>query len=326
MPRPLDEAVVVITGASSGIGRAAALKFAREGSRLVLAARSEDGLRAVAEECRAAGADAIAVPTDVSDEEAVERLAKRAVERHERIDVWVNNAGVISYGPFTETPAADFRRVVETNLFGQVHGARAAVPRFRRQGSGVLINMSSVWGRVTSPHVSAYVTSKYGVRAFSECLRFELEDCPDVHVTTILPQAVDTPIFDNAANYTGREVRPIPPLFDPEDVAEGILRCARSPQREVTYGRSGRALEMLYAFLPALYGRLTPPMFIDGSFGAYIAGARPGNLFEPNPGPVVGGWKDERREVLARALLGAARGAARGLRRCLPRSHRIGPR
>ncbi len=106
--------------------------------------------------------------------------------------MWVNNAGVIAYGRFDELPAAEFRQVIETNLFGQVHGARAAIPRFRRQGSGVLINMSSVWGRVASPYVSAYVTSKFAVRAFSECLRYEVEDCPDVHVATMLPQAVDT--------------------------------------------------------------------------------------------------------------------------------------
>jgi NAD(P)-dependent dehydrogenase (short-subunit alcohol dehydrogenase family) len=142
---------VVITGASSGIGRAAALLFARREARLVLAARAEQPLRAVAAEC----GNALAVPTDVRDEAAVTALADRAVERFGRIDVWVNSAGVIAYGRFEDVPGDVFRAVIETNLMGQVHAARAVLPQFRRQGSGVLVNMASVWGRFTSPDVSA---------------------------------------------------------------------------------------------------------------------------------------------------------------------------
>jgi hypothetical protein len=155
------------------------------------------------------------------------------------------------------------------------------------------------------------VTSKFGVRAFSESLRYELDDCPDVHVATFLPQAVDTPIFDHAANYAGRSVRPIPPLVDVDEVAEGILACARSPKREVTYGRAGKALEILFAVSPRLYGRVAPAMFVDGSF-AGDADEGPGNLREPAPGPQEGGWKDRRRGMLIRAFGGALRGLARG--------------
>ena len=144
------------------------------------------------------GAAAIALPTDVRDEAAVQALARASVERFGALDVWVNCAGVIAYGRFEEVPAEIFRAVIETNLFGQVHGARAALEHFRAQGSGVLVNLASVWGRVTTPDVSAYATSKFAVRAFSECLRHELRDVPGIDVATILPQAVDTPIFAHA--------------------------------------------------------------------------------------------------------------------------------
>ena len=188
--REIDDSVVV-TGASSGIGRATARLFAKHGARVVLAARSEQSLREVAGECEEVGGQALVVPTDVTDEEAVRELARQSVEVFGRIDVWVNNAGVMVYGPFEDVPTDVFRRVIETNLFGQIHGARAALSRFREQGGGVLINMSSEWGRLTSPHISAYVTSNFAIRSFSECLRQELAGEEDTHVVTILPQSVE---------------------------------------------------------------------------------------------------------------------------------------
>jgi NAD(P)-dependent dehydrogenase (short-subunit alcohol dehydrogenase family) len=315
VPRDLARCVVVITGASSGIGRAAALRFAREGSRLVLAARAEAPLRAVAEQCEALGASALAVPTDVRSQPAVEQLAQRAVDRFGRLDVWVNCAGVIAYGRFDAVPAEVFRAVIETNLFGQVHAARAAIPRFRAQGTGVLVNTASVWGRVTTPDVTAYVASKFAVRAFSECLRQELRHVPDVDVATMLPQAVDTPIFARAANYAGRAVRPVPPVVPADEIAAGIVACARTPKREVTYGRAGRFLELVQTAAPGLHGRLLPPAFEAGNYGSEPAPPTTGAVLHPVAASegVDGGWRRERRRDLARALLAAAGGLARGL-------------
>ncbi|HSC20393.1 MAG TPA: SDR family NAD(P)-dependent oxidoreductase, partial [Solirubrobacterales bacterium] len=202
MPRPLEQAVVVITGASSGIGRAAALRIARRGGSLALCARNEGPLAEVAAECEAAGASVLHRSLDVAEEEAVEAFATAVDERFGRLDVWVNNAATMAYGTFDEIPSEVFRSIIETNLMGQVHGARAALRRFRRQGSGVLINMSSVWGQVPSPQVAPYVVSKHAVRAFSECLQGELAGEPDIHVATVVPEAVDTPIFEHAGNYT----------------------------------------------------------------------------------------------------------------------------
>ena len=303
--------MVVITGASSGFRRAAALAFARAGASVSLAARGREALEDTAHACRQVGADALVVTADVGDAEAVDQLANRTVERFGRIDVWVNNAGVILYGRFEDAPAEDFERVVRTNLLGQVHGARAALRQFRKQGRGVLINMGSVWGRVSSPQVSAYVASKHAVRAFSECLREELRHEPDIEVATMLPQAADTPIFAHAGNYTGRQVCPIPPLVTAEEVADGILACVRDPKREVTFGRAGRLVGVFHMVAPDLYLKLLPPFFERGTFGAKPRPPSPGNLYNPSEpyAQVDGGW--ERRRRLPRRL--AAAGAVLAL-------------
>lgn len=277
----LNNAVTVITGASSGIGRATATAMAAAGARLVLTARDERALAAVGMDCRRLGAPTLTVPADVSDPAVVDRVADAGAERFGRLDVWVNNAGVILYGRFEQTPLEAFRRVIETNLFGQVHGARAALRHFRAQGHGVLINMSSVWGRVSSPYVSAYVTSKFAVRAFSQCLREELRDAPGIHVVTILPQSVDTPIFRRAGNFSGRAVRRLPVSRRPEDIAQRILRCAQDPKREVTDRRFGRTIELLQSIAPPLWEAAAARLFTTVALERRAAADTAGNLFEP---------------------------------------------
>ncbi len=200
MARRIEDAVVVITGASSGIGRATAIEFARHNTRLVLAARNESNLEKTARACAKAGArEVLIVPTDTTVESEVQELASRAAEEFGRIDVWVNDAGVGLYATFEETPVEDYRRLLETNLFGYIYGARAALPYFRKQGSGVLINVGSQVSLGGLPYQNAYVTSKYAVRGFSDSLRQELVGS-DIHVCTVYPASTDTPFFQHAAN------------------------------------------------------------------------------------------------------------------------------
>ena len=313
MPREPGDSVVVITGASSGIGRATAHALAERGASVVLAARSEHSLREVAEECEAAGGRALAVTTDVADKEAVQELARQAAERFGRIDVWVNNAGVMVYGYFEQIPDQTYRRVIETNLFGQINGARAVLPYFREQESGgVLINVSSLWGRMFSPYVSAYTTSKFGVRAFSESLREALADVENVDVCTILPASVDTPIFRHAANYTEYAAKPVPPIADPDRAVKAILRCIERPRREVTVGQFGHLEAVVQEVTSGPFNWLAPYVMKWAAFGSESAEPGPGNVFEPMPewNRVSGGWRRERNAMLRRGALtgGAALG------------------
>ncbi|MBX6312637.1 MAG: SDR family oxidoreductase [Isosphaeraceae bacterium] len=293
MPRAIADAVIVITGASSGIGRASALEFARRGATVVLAARRAQALEDVARECEERGGHALAVPTDVTDAEAVETLARRAIETFGRIDIWVNNAAVTLFGRIEETPLEDYRRVIETNLFGYVHGARAAIPYFREQGSGVLINVASIVGKIGQPYTSAYVATKFAILGLSECLRQELLDAPDIHVCAILPPSIDTPIFQHAANYTGRAIQPMPPVYDAQTVARAIVEAAESPRREVVIGGIGRRLLLMHTLAPGYAERRMAQKVERRHLQDRPAEPSSGNLFEPMPqyAQISGGWQ-----------------------------------
>jgi NAD(P)-dependent dehydrogenase (short-subunit alcohol dehydrogenase family) len=219
--------VIVLTGASSGLGRATALELASRGAALVLAARRADVLAEVARAC----GGALVVQTDVMREGEVERLARVALDAYGRIDAWINNAGVTYYSQLEDGPFEPHRRVIETNLYGAIYGARAAVPIFRRQHRGVLVNVGSVLSEVGQAFVPAYAISKFGVRGLSEALRVDLADEPDIHVCTVMPYAIDTPHFQVAANHLGRRPRALPPMQSPEKVARAIADLIERPRR-----------------------------------------------------------------------------------------------
>ena len=306
----------MITGASSGIGRATALEFARRGVPVVVAARRDEPLQTLAVECERAGAAALAVSTDVTDPAAVEELARLAVERFGSVDVWVNNAGVHAIGRFDEIPPDAFRRVLEVNFFGTVHGARTALRHFRERGRGVLVNNASVDGHVAAPYTAPYVASKWAVRGFSESLRQELRDTPGVHVAVVSPAAIDTPFFQHAANYSGRALKALTPTYEPEKVARAIVGLAERPQREVIVGGAGKLIALQRRLSPALADRAFALQMQVDHFDDAPAGRTDGNLFEPLPQwtETRGGWqrvgRGTRRAAMATGAALAAAGAA----------------
>ncbi len=298
----------MITGASSGIGRATALEFARRGTSLVLAARREHALEEVAEECRRLGVAAVAVRTDAADAAAVDALARHAVAAHGRVDVWVNNAGVYLVGRFEDTPPEVFERVVETNFLGYVHGSRAALAQFRRQGSGVLINNASLDAHLGVPYHTAYASSKWAVVGFSHSLRQELRDTPHIDVAVVSPASIDTPLFHQAANYSGRPLKAITPTYEPEKVARAIVALAQRPRREVVVGGAGKLVALQHRIAPALTERVFAAQLEHDQWQDGESPPTPGNAFEPLEGwtGASGGWQSVPRAARRVALVSAA--------------------
>lgn len=292
MSADLGGAVVVITGASSGIGRATARAFAEEGADLILAARGNDNLQEVGNECRERGARVVCLPTDVCDEEQVAALMQAAVDEFGRIDVCVVNASVYAYGTFEATPSEVFKNVIDTNLVGAANTARQALPQMREQGAGSLIFIGSVYSRITSPYVSAYVASKFGLYGFVRVLRQELRKARGIHVSLVLPATIDTPIYQHAANYTGHHVHPLPPVVHPERVAQAILRSAKAPRAVTIVGAVQRTLIPVHALLPRLYDVCVGPLMNLVALRRGRVAPHPGTVFAPARGAntVTGGW------------------------------------
>ena len=288
----INKRTVVITGASSGAGRAIALQFARRAERLILASRNMKMLEEVAEECRIFGAEVKCLEVDVTDYHAVINLAAAADEFGNGIDIWVNNAGVLAVGAFDEIPMEVSEQVLKTNLLGYMHGAHAVLPYFKKQGKGILINNISIGGFLAVPMGAAYSASKFGLRGFGQALKAELAAYPDIHVCDAFPAFLDSPGIQHAANYTGKYLKPSPPVYDPERLAQAIAKLADQPKKEKMVGSVSVLLRLSAGLFPTL------TQFVAGAvIKGYLKRADPipttnGNIFAPVPfgNAVHGGW------------------------------------
>jgi NAD(P)-dependent dehydrogenase (short-subunit alcohol dehydrogenase family) len=256
MTRPLGEQVVVITGASSGIGRATAVLLGERGASVVLAARGQEALDATAREVERAGGRALPVVTDVAEWPQVEALARAAVEKFGRIDTWVNNAAISAYATVEQMEIGEVQRVVQVNLMGQVHGMKAALAQIRAQGQGTIINVASALAERAVPLQAAYCASKHAIKGFTEALRLELEsDGVPIDVVLVEPSSINTPLFTHARSKVGVKPMPIPPVYEPRVVAEAIAELAERPRRQVVVGGAGKALVTAQRLSPALLDR-----------------------------------------------------------------------
>ncbi len=281
----LRDKVVVITGASSGFGRGAALRLADEGAHVVLAARRINVLYELADICRDKGVRALPIACDVSNESDVRMLSDAARSEFGHYDVWINNAGGAAVGSFTLVPLIDHQKVIETDLMGTIYGSYLALHQFKEQGFGTLINVASMLGKISAPYYASYAAAKYGVVGLSSSLRQELheENYNNIHVCTVLPMAMDTAFFQHAANYSGHEVTPIPPLDDAYKVVEVLLQLIESPKDEVAVGKGSQMATLSHQLAPALAEKMMATNTRETMEKADPAPLSTGALTNPTP-------------------------------------------
>jgi NAD(P)-dependent dehydrogenase (short-subunit alcohol dehydrogenase family) len=293
--RPLAEQVIVVTGGSSGIGRATALAAAARGAKVAIAARGADALEATRREIEGTGGEVLAVPTDVAEFSQVEALGRETVGRFGRIDTWVNAAAVSVYGEFDRVEPDEFRRVIEVDVLGTAHGARVALAQMKRQPEGgTIVNISSGLGDRAVPLQSAYSAAKAAVTGFGEALRVELARAGSpIRVATIKPASIDTPFFRHARSKMDAAPAPVPPVYDPDLVAGAILHAATHPVRELSVGGASAALTTLEKIAPAALDWGLKLVGYAAQRADHSASATgPDNLFagSTGPGSVRGEW------------------------------------
>jgi short-subunit dehydrogenase len=256
--KPLDQQVIVITGASSGIGLATAQEAARCGAKVVLGARSTNALDDIVDRIGSTGGQAFSVPCDVADREQVQRLADAAISRFGQIDTWVNNAGLAIYGRLDEVSDEDNRRLFDVNFWGVVYGSLAALPHLRASNGGALINIGSEVSDAAVPTLGMYAASKHAVKGFTDALRIEVERCDEapVSITLIQPTAVDTPFDEHARNYMDKEPNLPTPMIEPEQVADAILKAATKPTPNIKVGMMSKVNAFVAKNLPSLGERM----------------------------------------------------------------------
>ncbi len=284
--KPIDQQVVAVVGASSGIGREAALQFARRGAKLVVSARSQSGLESLVNQIRRQGGEAIAVTADVAVFDQVKAIADKTVEQYGRLDTWVHAAATGILASFDQITPEEFQRVIDVSLMGQVYGAMAALPHLKREGRGALIHISSMEGRRSMPLQSPYSAAKHGVEGFLESLRVELEhEGIPISVTSVKPAVINTPFYNHVRTKLGVKPTGIPPYYQPRLVADAILYTAEHPTRDFIVGDVGKALDLLQRVSPQLVDVLLLLIAFPGQrTNQPKLEDAPDNLFEPMPG------------------------------------------
>ena len=311
---------VVITGASSGIGAATAVAFARQGCQLVLGARGRAGLDDIANRCRAAGGSAQVREVDVTDAAAVAAFAAEARSILGTIDLWFSDVGIGVVGKYGGVPIADHQQVIAANLISHMNDAHAVLPIFQQQGHGIWVNMISLGGYITAPWAAAYTASKFGLRGFSAALRGELHGelhgQPRIHICDVYPTFVATPAIGHAGNYTGARLGWPPGAIAPEKVADAVVRLARHPRATTVVGMPAALLKLgalanpvsallMSRFMESWSKRADPAPDTTGTM--YAPPAAPSGIDDPRRHPAA-----QRHTALAvgTVVLAAAIGAA----------------
>ncbi len=278
--KPIGEQVIVITGASSGIGLCTARMAAAAGARVVMAARNEAALLEAVQQIRSEGGEAVHVVADVGREYEVEEIAETAIRAFGGFDTWVNNAGAAIYGRIEDVPVEDQRRLFETNYWGVVYGSLAAIDHLRRRG-GTIVNIGSTLSDRAIPLQGPYSATKHAVKAFTDALRMELmaEGAP-VSVTLIKPAAIDTMYEEHARSYLDHAPRNVPPVYAPEVVARAVLRAAQHPMRDVVAGAGARGFSLIGKLAPGLGDRLMARTLLSGQ-ESDRPNTRADNLYRP---------------------------------------------
>jgi NAD(P)-dependent dehydrogenase (short-subunit alcohol dehydrogenase family) len=287
VPTPTDPArpqVVLVTGASSGIGRATAIQLAGRGARLILVARGRESLEEAAAEARAAGAEAALVrPADVTDEFAVQAAVDEAVAEFGRVDVVVHAAQVMAYGRIEDVPRKVYEQVVDVALHGTAVVARVVLPLFRKQRAGHLVVVNSLLGNIATPLLGSYVAAKWGQLGLVRVLQQETRDEPGISVSAVQPGGVDTPIYVQAASWTGSTGRPPPPVYSPQRVARTVLSTLDRPRRIVQAGFFNPLITAGFRLVPGVFDALVGPLLQRMAIADDDVPPTEGNVFESRP-------------------------------------------
>lgn len=307
---------VLVTGASSGIGRATALMLAARGDDLVLVSRSEEALSEVGLECRAAGARAVVAVADVTDRDGLSVAFDVAGRELGPVDAVVHSAAVVAYGRFADVPPDVFDRTVVTGVLGTANVAREAMSRATPDRELDIVVVGSLLGRIAVPMMSSYVTSKWAVHGLVRCLQIEARRMPGVSISLVAPGGVDTPVYRQAGTYRSAQGRPPPPVDSAEKVARAVLRTLDRPRRHVSVGALNAVDTMGFRLLPGVYDRLVTPLMHRVGMSGEVRADSPGNVLEPRPegAAVAGGF---RRPWVRPAGVAASAGATVAVVRAL---------